>query len=153
VSNTGYTLAISTLVFLSVFLLFGFGWPTLVAWFHAQRARYERVLVQQLMLDVSPTVATWASLIAIVILILVGYRAADSVVTAAMGAALGFFLPQMVVRHLEQKRSERLESQLVDGITTLSSGVRAGLTLVQSMELLVSNSVGPIKQEFSQGFA
>ncbi len=32
----------------------------------------------------------------------------------------------------------------------MASGVRAGLNLVQSMQLLVTNQTGPIKQEFGQ---
>jgi tight adherence protein B len=56
----------------------------------------------------------------------------------------------MIFRHLETKRKKRLDEQIVDGITTLASGVRAGLTLVQSMQLLVRNSTGPLKQEFRQ---
>ena len=51
---------------------------------------------------------------------------------------------------MEQKRRSKLEVQLVDGLTTLASGVRAGLTLVQSMDLLVQNMRGPIQEEFAQ---
>jgi len=49
---------------------------------------------------------------------------------------------------MEQKRRTLLEVQLVDGLTTLASGTRAGLNLVQAMELLEQNHTGPIKQEF-----
>jgi len=59
-------------------------------------------------------------------------------------------LPYFVLNHLEEKRLQRLNEQIVDGITTLASGVRAGLNLVQSCQLLVKNSTGPIKQEFGQ---
>ena len=44
-----------------------------------------------------------------------------------------------------RRRLARLETQLVGGIQTLSSGVRAGLNLVQSMELvarLVDGEIG-----------
>jgi len=67
-----------------------------------------------------------------------------------VGSLLGLALPVMIVRHLAQKRKKKLELQLVDGITSLASGVRAGLTLIQSMELLVANQKGPIQQEFAQ---
>jgi len=65
-------------------------------------------------------------------------------------AAIAMLLPNLIVRHLEAKRLQKLESQLVDGLTTLASAARAGLNLVQSMELLERNAVGPIKQEFGQ---
>jgi tight adherence protein B len=61
-----------------------------------------------------------------------------------------YFILAMLVRHLVTRRKARLEAQLVDGITAMASGVRAGLTLIQSMELLERNSAGAIKQEFGQ---
>mgnify|MGYP003341820384 CR=1 FL=1 len=69
---------------------------------------------------------------------------------AVIGAVAGFFLPTIIIKHLEQKRREKLDEQIVDGITTLASGVRAGLNLVQAIEVLVKNSTGPIRQEFAQ---
>ena len=58
-------------------------------------------------------------------------------------------LPRLVVRFLQRRRLYRLNEQLVDGIQTLSSGVRAGLNLVQAMELLAVNGVRPIREEFA----
>ncbi|MDP6057906.1 MAG: type II secretion system F family protein, partial [Pirellulaceae bacterium] len=35
-------------------------------------------------------------------------------------------------------------------VTTLASGARAGLNMVQTFQLLVTNSIGPVHQEFAQ---
>ena len=79
-----------------------------------------------------------------------GYLIVDRFAALVAGATVGALLPSAVVRHLAQKRSERLERQLVDGMTIMISAVRAGLNLGQAIELLVTNSAGPIKEEFSQ---
>ena len=47
------------------------------------------------------------------------------------------------------KLMRELEDQLVDGIQTLSSGVRAGLNLIQAMQLLGDSGVRPISDEFA----
>jgi len=65
-----------------------------------------------------------------------------------MGAA-GFMLPTVIVRYLKRKRQEKLEDQLVGGIQSLASGVRAGLTLVQAMQMVSRDAPAPLRQEFS----
>ncbi|MEX0741370.1 MAG: type II secretion system F family protein, partial [Phycisphaeraceae bacterium] len=67
-----------------------------------------------------------------------------------VGAAIAAMGIQMLLTHLEHKRRMHLERQIVDGITTMASGIRAGLNLVQSMDLLVQHAGGPIRQEFAQ---
>jgi len=53
-----------------------------------------------------------------------------------------------VLKLLRIRRLDRLELQLVGGIQTLASGVRAGLNLVQSMELVARDGPIPLRQEF-----
>ena len=57
--------------------------------------------------------------------------------------------PWMILKLLRQKRLRQLEEQLVLGIQSLASGVRAGLNLVQAMELIARDSPNPIRQEFA----
>ena len=60
----------------------------------------------------------------------------------AMSLALvGLAVPVLTIKMLKRRRLSRLEDQLVDGIQTLSSGVRAGLNLVQAMELVNEGQV------------
>jgi len=134
----------------SVFMLVYYGTHWFIMMFHRQMRWYERVLVNQLLIDIKPRLAVWLSIGLVLVTGLIGFLIADSFLFFLIGCALGAGLPNLLVRHLEQRRAEKLELQLVDGITTLASGVRAGLNLVQSMELLIKNSTGPIKQEFAQ---
>ena len=98
---------------------------------------YDKVLNQQLLLDVPPRLAITLSFLAILV---------AGTITAYIGGGPIWFLlkrdrrllPPAVDRRPPSSRAagERLEEQLVDAITTLASGVRAGLNLVQAMELL-----------------
>jgi tight adherence protein B len=145
-----WQMTISVCVFASVYLLARHGWPWLSTWMQRQQSWYQRVLVDQLLYEVDPKAAVGLSLASVLLCGLIAMVLMGNGVWFFIGAAAGVLVPGLVVRHLAQKRAARLEEQLVDGITTLASGVRAGLNLVQSMELLVNNSIGPIRQEFAQ---
>lgn len=66
-----------------------------------------------------------------------------SIVTMA-----GWQIPKFLVDYLFEKRCSKLVDQLVDGLTIMSNGIRAGLGITQSMERVVDNMPSPIKQEF-----
>ncbi len=142
--------AITIVTALAVFVFVRHGWPSLLALLKRQERWYERVLNQQLLIDIDPRVAVGISIMTIIITGMIGYILMEDILWGIVGAAIGLVVPNLVVRHLEQRRAARLNEQIVDGIVSLASGVRAGLTLVQSMELLVRNSTGPIRQEFAQ---
>jgi tight adherence protein B len=137
-------------LFTGVFLFVAYGLPA-TRWHIARTERsYERVLVNQLLMDIKPRTALLMVVLGIVVFAMIGYLIAESVIGLIAGAAIGFAAPVLIIRHLERKRMDRLENQLVDGITTMASGVRAGLNLIQAMEILVRNMNGPIQQEFAQ---
>ena len=58
-------------------------------------------------------------------------------------------LPGLYIRWLTRKRLRKLENQLVGAVQTLASGVRAGLNLVQAMQMVSRDAPIPIKQEFA----
>lgn len=61
-----------------------------------------------------------------------------------------FCLPWYILRRMAEKRKEQIEDQLADSMVSLSSAIRAGLSLAQSMEILAKQSPAPICQEFQQ---
>ncbi len=142
--------AIALMVFLSVFMFVRFGYPISGLVLGRQERRLDAVLNQQLLLDVHPRIALGASTGFVIFCFMVGFMVGGALIWGLAAAGIGFFAPFVVIRHLEQKRRAKLELQIVDGIMTLASAVRAGLNLVQAMELLVVNYSGPIKQEFAQ---
>ena len=105
---------------------------------------------RQLLMDIEPRTAFVLAVSGVVGGFAVVGLLTANLLAALVAAVAAFFVPTMIIRHLEAKRRIRLENQLVDGLTTLAAGVRAGLNLVQSMQLVVDNHIGPIRQEFGQ---
>jgi len=58
-------------------------------------------------------------------------------------------LPYQYFKAISEKRADRLVSQMIDGLTIMANGVRAGLSVPQSMERVVENLPNPISQEFN----
>lgn len=143
-------LLINLLTFASVFMLAYFGRGPWARFRARQELGYDRVLRRQLLVDVEPSQAFWMAMGGVGVAFALAFGLTLNLFAALACGAAAYFVPFLVVRHLETKRRNKLDSQLVDGLTTLSAGVKAGLNLVQSMELLVDNHTGPIRQEFAQ---
>jgi tight adherence protein B len=58
--------------------------------------------------------------------------------------------PWYLVRRMAFHRRQKIEDQLADSMVTLANGVRAGLSLAQSLEILASQCPKPINSEFHQ---
>lgn len=138
------------LLFAAVFITVGYGLPELRAK-HAKLYRsYDTALNQQLLMNVNPNHALLLTLCGGFV---VGLFAGLFTETVGLGLVAGLgalALPPLIADHLKMRRIKHLDRQLTDGLTTLASGTRAGLTLVQSMNLVVQNSIGPIQEEFAQ---
>jgi tight adherence protein B len=65
-----------------------------------------------------------------------------------LGLPLGYRLPRAVVRWLWKKRIEKFEDQLLDALAFMSNGLRSGLSLVQTMEMVVEELGNPVSEEF-----
>ncbi len=61
---------------------------------------------------------------------------------------VGFAAPQLIVKSIYEKRCTRFVNQMVDGMTIMANGIKAGLSMTQSMERVVDNLPNPIRQEF-----
>lgn len=140
----------SLLTFVSAYMLVRYGYAWSLVLINRQELAYDRVLRRQLLIDIEPRTALGISAGLVIIVGLFAFAITYSIFAAFACAAAAMLLPNFYIRHLEAERLRRLESQLVDGLTTLAAAARAGLNLVQSMELLETNAVGPIKQEFGQ---
>jgi tetratricopeptide (TPR) repeat protein len=63
--------------------------------------------------------------------------------------ALGTYnLPRLIIIFLKRRRRIKFEEQLADGLVMISNGLRAGLSLVQAIEMVVQEAAPPISQEF-----
>ncbi|MDG0814831.1 type II secretion system F family protein [Bdellovibrio svalbardensis] len=69
------------------------------------------------------------------------------------GAALtigGWQLPLLLVRFMYEKRCSVFTDQMVDGLTIMANGIKAGSNPQESMKRVVEIMGNPISQEFSQ---
>lgn len=146
-----YGLVVSSVgVFIAATVIVYFGWPNLAILLRHQEARFDRVLNGQLLMNTNARAAMILTGLLIFVTGLIGWMLSGTWIGFVLSAVAAIMLPNIILNHLEIKRRQKLETQILDGITSLASGVRAGLTLVQSMQLLVRNAVGPIRQEFEQ---
>jgi tight adherence protein B len=74
----------------------------------------------------------------------------ESATFAILFSMLLIAVPWYVVRRLAEARRQKIEDQLADAMVTLSSAIKAGLSLGQSLEILAEQCPHPINQEFRQ---
>ena len=141
---------ISMCAFTGMYVFVVYGGRTLVRLLNRTERRLDLVLNHQLLLNIPAKMAMAIIAMGVIMVGLMLAAIGGSSFWFFAGALPALLLPYMVLNHLEDKRRKTLNEQIVDGITSLASGVRAGLNLVQSYQLLVRNSRGPIKQEFAQ---
>lgn len=145
---TIWQVAVSAVIFVAAVLLVLGGWAPFRRLIRRQEDSYESVLHRSLLLDISPRAVTLMSGGAVVLFAVIAYALIHHFLVALAGALAGLVLPVVTIRFLKRRRMSQLEEQLVDGIQTLTSGVRAGLNLIQAMELLAHNALRPISEEF-----
>ena len=110
---------------------------------------YRHVLCDTLLLDIPPRIVTVITAMVMVLLGCIGFiMLGGSIIATLLAAGIGFILPRTIINLLRKRRLKKLESQLVGCIQTLASGVRAGLNLVQAMEMVSRDGPPPISQEF-----
>lgn len=73
---------------------------------------------------------------------------AENLVFAVLGTALLSCGPWFVIRRMAEKYRQRIEDQLADAMVSLSSAVKAGLSLAQALGVLADQSPQPIQSEF-----
>jgi tight adherence protein B len=64
-------------------------------------------------------------------------------------AVIGWKAPRPVVDYLYRKRTETFVLQLVDALNLMSNGMKSGLSVIQSIGLVVQEMPKPAQQEFN----
>ncbi len=67
---------------------------------------------------------------------------------AALFAFGAYNLPKALISLLKWRRAKQFDSQLADGLIMISNGLRAGLSLVQAIEMVAKEGKPPLSQEF-----
>lgn len=71
-------------------------------------------------------------------------------ILALLSPAVGFFLPDLLLRNQVQHRTEDVGRQFADALDLLSLCVKSGLSFEQSLEQLARTQGGAIAEEFSR---
>ena len=91
-------------------------------------------------------------LISIGIVALVGllawYFGQRQLMSAGIGAIIGFFIPGFYVRREQGKRLQRFDDQLADMLNLMVNGLRAGYSTLQALEAVSKELPPPISDEF-----
>ncbi|MBN1941810.1 MAG: type II secretion system F family protein [Phycisphaerae bacterium] len=149
-SETSRLAVTSVVMFLAVAAAVMVGANPLLTLIRRQERHYDHVLRHSLLLDVSPRFVTVATGAIMLFLGLLGYIVTSgSLAGTLLAGGAGVLLPGAVIRLLRRRRQGRIETQLVGGVQMLASGVRAGLNLVQSMEMIARDAPAPLREEFA----
>lgn len=70
-------------------------------------------------------------------------------VLAGMIALIGWKVPRPLMDYLVNSRIKKYRGQMVDALNLLSNGLRAGLSLPQSVGMVVDELPNPVAQEFN----
>ncbi|MFH1441992.1 MAG: type II secretion system F family protein [Candidatus Omnitrophota bacterium] len=76
-----------------------------------------------------------------------GFLLTRSIVPAFLGAVLGLFIPNFMIKLKAAKRRIEFNQQILDAIMILSSSLKGGLSLLQALEVLVEEMPAPMNQE------
>lgn len=139
----------STAVFVLALGAAFLGYKPVSEFVRARETMYDRVLRGQMLLEIAPRSVTLLTLVLMVVIGFLVFLASESGFFAFVGIVLAMFIPNWIVDYLRQRRLKKLEEQLVPGVQTLTAGVRAGLNLVQAMQMLARDAAAPIRQEFA----
>ena len=90
----------------------------------------------------------WSAAILMIFLML--WIFVHSLIFAVMAAIFLVSTPWYLLRRMAERRRMRIEDQLADAMVTLSSAVKAGLSLAQAMEILADQCPKPISSEFQR---
>jgi len=75
------------------------------------------------------------------------------IVGLVVGAVIGFMFPLMILNLSKKMRKSKFNKQLVDAVRLLNSGVKVGLSFIQSIEMVAKDMPPPISEEFALVFA
>lgn len=76
------------------------------------------------------------------------YFGQQQVLSAVIGAVIGFFIPGFYVRREQARRLTRFDEQLSDMLNLMVNGLRAGYSTLQALEAVSKELPPPISDEF-----
>ena len=88
------------------------------------------------------------SLAVVIMLPVVAWFLTGNLIIVGICVVVAFMSPRWVVRHLHQRRLDRIEQQLPDSLLMITGALRAGASLNIALDSVASEGKPPISQEF-----
>ncbi len=82
------------------------------------------------------------------VLAFLAYLIQPSIVSAAIGGVIGFFIPRFYVKRQQSVRLIKFNDQLSDMLNLMVNGLRAGYSTMQALEAVSRELPAPISDEF-----
>jgi len=145
-------LVVFLIVFGGAFYLANAGYPMLEEFLkHWHQGRIDKITprLDEMFLDIPLKKIIMLDILAPLGCGVLGLIITHSLLISAGFLVGGLIIPFLVIKNMEARRKNKFSAQLVDGLTILSSSLKAGLSLQQSIEVLVEEMPPPIGQEFS----
>ena len=91
----------------------------------------------------------YASLgLALAITVLMYLRTGAAMLSLGFGVIIGAGLPHMVVNHFIKRRTNAFTTKFPDAIELLVRGLRSGLPVTETLQVVAQEIAGPVGQEF-----
>lgn len=154
----------------AIFLFIFWAWDGLARRFREQTTEYVAWLQEQLdlqFIDISTTRASGLIVGSSLVFALIGIVLTSGAEFDIAGVILrivvisflaigpfripvGWNLPRYVVKLMWERRIKKFDDQMMDALTLMSNGLKSGLSLLQSMDMVVREMEGePVSQELS----
>lgn len=122
-------------------------WDKIYLW-RARGVEMQRLRLKEVFLDMDPKKIFILNVTAPALGCLLGLGVTKSLLGALVGLGVGFAIPAIVVKNMVTARKAKFSAQITDGLLILSSCLKGGLSLLQSIEALVEELPPPLSQEF-----
>ncbi|RLA65260.1 MAG: hypothetical protein DRQ88_02965 [Epsilonproteobacteria bacterium] len=154
--QTGISTVIGLMIFIPIFR----NAQKLFDWIENQTIGVRNFILEsleKLFIEISPEKVTYGligmaifSFIFMIILFgLVMGSWGSSILLGALAAFFSFKLPKPILNYLIEKRMKEYSGQMVDALTLLSNGIRAGLSMPQALGMVAAEMPAPTAQEYN----
>jgi tight adherence protein B len=145
------------LLLVALVLLVTSSLDSLVSWWSARTHKYASWMAiefdgmfRELTVDKAQRIISYTVLGGLVMGLLLGDGILGRVVAMTLLGLAGYFGPWGVVLYQRHRRLDSIDGQLVDTLILMSNGLKAGLSLQQSLELVAREMKPPISDEFGR---
>jgi tight adherence protein B len=112
------------------------------------------LIMDKMFIEADPKKVTWGMMLGsyglgLVVLLAVWPHVIVGMMLGFAFILIGWQAPKIIMNSMWERRCSLLVNQMVDGMTIMSNGIKAGQSLTQAMERVVENISGPLSQEFS----